>query len=324
MKKIFAVLLLFILFSSPVFADLSFSDANISFGVIKRPKAKTVKFCFKNDSDCPFLGRISSDSKWLKIASPDFALNPGEDSCADFTVDSKDIVPGDYKGQVTFSSMMGAVTQSVPVFVTIVQGKDDPILTIENQSFDFGDVTRGENPLEKIWVENSGSGVVDIELKYPSWMLSEEKVSLRAGQKRPIFIRAMTRELVPDKYTAEMIFKTNTGDKIYPVSINVVPRPEDPILSASPGELDFGIVNKGKRGRKKMTIVNDGKTTADLTIAYPDYVVDTPEEVKELKKDKQILVVIETKSLPKGITKDKIRIVSKYKVFDIPIKINVK
>ncbi len=325
LRKVFFCLFLLCLFLvSPVFAELEFSDANVNFGVITRPKSKVVELGVINVSQSPFLGRISAGQPWVKVLKGDLTLSPGQSAEVKFEIDSANLPPGDYKCTITFSAHMSATSNSLPAFATVIQGKDDPVLKVDSKGFDFGEVERGSNPLEKFGIENLGSGILSVEIKYPDWLLCEDQAELRAGQKRPIYIRAMTRELLPDTYKNEITFKSNGGEYVFPVSIKVIPKSDDPILAYSPAEINMGSVPKGRRARAKFKILNKGKKPFNADLLYPEFVVDGIEELKEVSKDREILLVVDTKNLPLGLTRDIIRVTSEYGILDIPFKVFVK
>lgn len=324
MNKFILNIMIMILLSIPVCAELEFSEANVNFEVITRPKKKVLTVSVTNNFQSPFIGRAISDRPWLKILNADLTMSPKQSQEIKFEVDSSNLPPGDYKCKVTFSSLMTSSKSELPVFAVIIQGKDDPVLKIEGTKLDLGTIERGKNPLEKVFIENAGSGILDVEITYPSWMLCDDKVELRAAQRRPIFFRVMTRELIPETYSDKIVFKSNGGDKEYPVTIKVVPKSDDPIIASSVSELNLGTVKKGRRARGKFKVINKGKGSFNADIVYPDYVVDTVEELREVSKEREILLVVDTKKLPLGLTKDVIRITSEHGILDIPFKVFVK
>ena len=324
MKKLILNILIILLLAIPVSAELEFSEANIHFEVVTRPKKKVTAISVKNNSQSPFIGRAVSDMPWIKVLTTDLTLNPGQSKEVQFEVDSSNLPPGDYKCKVTFSSIMGSSKSEIPVFAVIIQGKDDPVLKVEATKLDFGTIERGTNPLERIYIENVGSGILDIEIKYPSWLLCDDKVELRAAQRKPIFVRVMTRELIPGDYNDKIIFKSNGGEKEFPIAVKVAPKSDDPIIAVSVTEIDLGSVKKGRRARGKFKVINKGKNAFNADLLYPECAVDAIEELREVSKDREILLVVDTKKLPLGLTKDVIRLTSEYGILDIPFKVFVK
>ena len=109
-----------------------------------------------------------------------------------------------------------------------------------------------------------------------------------------------------------------------PISIKVKARPDDPIITVSPKILDLGTVKKGRKARGKFKIGNKGKTPFDCKLIYPEYAHEPLDELKEVTKERSVLLVINTKNLPIGVTKNSVRLTSDYGIVDIPFKVTVK
>lgn len=323
--KRFVILPLFLLLCClPAQAQLETSEPGIDFGNVVRPKTKTVPLTVKNVSSTPFIGSAKFDKDWAKLESRDMALAPGESREIFLIFDTSSLRPGTYTGTLTFRDLMGIAKAQLSVTGKVIEGRNDPVLEISEKSLSFGDVDRGERPFKLVYFENIGSGRLKIELSYPQWMYGVEEFEISHTQVRPVQVVVDTRGMIPDEYRDEIKIKSNGGERSIPVSIKVKPAQDDPILSYSPDLLDFGTVRKGRRGRAKMKIKNIGKGSLRAVIVYPEYVVDGIEEVQDLTKDREVLVVIDTKDLPDGLTKDVIRVTSDHGIADIPFRIYVQ
>lgn len=321
----FILLFCFVLFILPVYANLEVSEKHIDFGVLMRPKTKKISVEVFNKSDSPFLGSINSESKWIKITPTEIALSPNEKTEVVFFVDSTLLDPGDYRADIKYNAILGKSDINSFASCTIIEGKNDPILKLNKESIDFGTVERGENPLDKIVLENIGSGILDMSISFPDWMIADEHVKIISTQKINLYYRALTKHLLPDTYTGELVFKDISGEMTkVPVSIKVKARPNDPVITVEPKILDLGTVKKGRRARGKFKIGNKGKNPFDAKLVYPEYAVDPIDELKDVTKERSILLVIDTKNLPVGVTKDSIRLTSDYGIVDIHFKVTVK
>ena len=326
-KRLFCFLVAFslCLFILPVYADLEVSEKHIVFGVLMRPKTKKLTVEVFNNSDSPFLGNITSSESWLKITPAEIALSPNEKKEISFFVDSASLDPNDYKAEIKYSAVIGKCDIVSIASCTIIEGKNDPILKTNKESIDFGTVERGENPLDKIVLENIGSGILDLAVAFPDWMIADEHVKIMSTQKINLYYRALTKHLLPDKYTGELVFKDVSGEMTkIPVSIKVKARPDDPIITVSPKILDLGTVKKGRRARGKFKVGNKGKNPFTAKLVYPEYVVEPIEELQDITKERTILLVVDTKTLPVGVIKDSVRLTSDYGIVDIPFKVTVK
>ena len=83
-------------------------------------------------------------------------------------------------------------------------------------------------------------------------------------------------------------------------------------------------MKKGRRARGKFKVGNKGKDPFDAKLIYPKYAVDHMDELKDVTKERSILLVIDTKNLPVGVTTDSIRLTSDYGIVDIKFKVTVK
>lgn len=324
-KRILSFLTLILILASiiPAYADLEVSEAHLRFGTLIRPKKKTLSIDFTNKSSSPFLGAVSTDASWMSISKSEIALAPGSKGELEITVDSSSLAPDDYKGTIVFSAYLGGETKKVIASCTVMEGENEPYMKVSETSLDFGEMERGSNPLKNIEIENIGSGILEISLSYPSWIISEESIKVYPQQKLPLYFRIINKDLMPDTYTGEFSLKSNGGSASLPIRMKVIPRQDDPVLSASAKIIDIGRVKQGRRGRGKFKIKNSGKNPCDVSIVYPDYVIEPEDEIKDLTKERQILLIIDTKKLPIGVTKDTIRITSKFGILDIPFKIEV-
>ena len=321
----FVFLFCFVFSILPVYADLEVSEKHLDFGVLMRPKTKKLTIEVFNNSDSPFLGSISCESKWVKITPAEIALSPNEKFEISFFVDSSSLDPGDYRADIKYNAIIGKCDINSLATCTIIEGKNDPILKISSESIDFGTVERGENPLNKIVLENIGSGILDLSVSYPDWMIADDQVKIMSTQRLNFYYRALTKHLLPDTYKGELVFKDVAGEMTkIPISIKVKARPNDPIITVGPKLLDLGTVKKGRRARGKFKVGNKGKDPFDAKLIYPKYAVDPMDELKDVTKERSILLVIDTKNLPVGVTTDSIRLTSDYGIVDIPFKVTVK
>ena len=88
--------------------------------------------------------------------------------------------------------------------------------------------------------------------------------------------------------------------------------------------MDLGTVKKGRRARGKFKVGNNGKNPFTAKLVYPEYVVEPIEELQDVTKERTVLLVVDTKNLPVGVTKDSVRLTSDYGIVDIPFKVTVK
>jgi hypothetical protein len=317
------MVMLVILITGKVWADLELSESVLDFGVITRPKTKSFPLLVANRSGSPFLGSVEIEYPWLTANVRDLSLAAGKSKELTFTVDSSSLDPGDHEMHVFFKDLMGNAKAQLAIKCIVVEGKDDPILKVREQSLDYKEVVRGSQPYETFWVENVGSGVLRGTVHYPEWLQGETALELHFTQVRPVYVRAYTNELSAGDYTGEIRIESNGGDRGIAVKIKVRPKEDDPILGFKPKEVDFGTVVKGKKGRIKVKVLNTGKGHLSGTVTYPEW-IEGDEEFKEIEKDKEFLIVADTGKLPLGLTKDFIKLTTKLGMKDIPVKIYVK
>lgn len=324
MKNIIFSLILILVMSVPCFAELNFSEANVSFGIVTRPNKKTITVHVTNDSNTPFMGSISTDMQSITLSESSIVLLPQESKLIKITFDSSETDPGDHNGKISINSTLGSVSESLPIFVTVIQGKDDPVLSVDQDKIELGEVERGKFPVARLFISNIGSGTLKIKITAPQWLYTEEEVVIAAGQKRPLFMQLASRGMLPEQYKENLILKSDKDETKIPVTVKILPAADDPILTYTPTVLNFGTVRKGRKARAKLTINNIGKTAANVEMKYPQFISDGIEDLKELTKKRDLLIVAETKNLPKGVTRDKIKAVSKFGILEIPIIITVK
>lgn len=305
-------------------ADIVVSEKVLNFGVLTRKMTKSLTVAVKNTSTSPFLGGVSIEKKWISASVKDLSLASEMESEITLTVDPSELIPGDYEAPVFFNDLMGSERAKVNVKFTVIEGKDEPILKIREDMVDFNEVERTVQPLGSFFLENIGSGILKGEVEFPDWIHGDTRFELHFTQNRPLYIRAYTSDFSPGEYTAEIKVTTNGGNKNLPVAIRIKPKADDPILAVEPKSVDFGTVNKGKKGRIKIKVVNKGKGRLSGTIAYPEW-IEAEEEFKEVEKNREFLMVADTSRLPMGATKDVVKFTTTNSgMFDLPVKIFVK
>ncbi len=218
---------------------------------------------------------------------------------------------------------MGASKAELIVKCVVVVGKDDPVLSITEKAIDFKEVEKGSRQSSSLFIENVGSGILKMKFIYPEWIRGEEELQIHYTQKRPVFVWAFTDDFIPGEYTDEIRVESNGGNETVPVKIKVKPRPDDPILSCDPGEIDFGTVKKGKKGRKKLSVKNIGKGRLTGALNYPDW-IEGEEEFKEVEKTQSFLLVADSNKLPYGLTRDVVKLTSDAGILDVPVRIYVE
>jgi hypothetical protein len=304
-------------------ADLEISETVLDFSVITRPKSKSLTISVVNKTSSPYLGSIAIEKSWVTSSTRDLSLSTGKKQDITFTVDASTLEPGDYETHIYFRDLMGSTKAEIMVKCIVVVGGNDPILKVSHEKIDFKEVQRGEQPLTEFTLENSGSGFLKGTVQYPEWLRGDETIDLHFTQKKLCYMRANTFDFAPGSYAGDIKIETNGGNRTIPVSIKIIAKDDDPILSFEPMTVDFGTVKKGKKGRIKVKVVNKGKGRLSGTLTYPDW-IEADEEFKEIEKNKEILLVADGGKLPLGLTKDVIKITTKTNgLLDIPVKIFV-
>lgn len=306
-----------------IMAEIQLSQAALDFGVLMRPKTKTLVMTVVNATDSPFLGSIEIQKSWVVASVKDISLATRKKVDVSFTVDSGSLMPGDYDTRVYFKDLLGNPKADFLVKMVVVEGKDDPVLKVREDTVNFKEQERGTQPLEQFTVENVGSGILRGKVQYPDWIKGQDTFEVHFTQIRPVYMRAYTNDLAPGDYTGEIKIETNGGNNTLKTFIKVNPRPTDPIISFSPNIVDFGTVKKGKKGRIKLKIINKGKGRLTGTVTYPDW-IEGEEEFKEVEKDREFLIVADSAKLQAGLTKDVIKLTSDAGMVDIPVKIFIQ
>lgn len=324
-KTALILALLLIAFSAvPAHADLETSEAHLRFGTMTRPKKKTLSLDVFNRSSTPVLASVSADGDWIKPSKTEIELKPGQRDEIEFTVDSSNLAPDDYRCTITINAYFGSGDKKVIASCTVLEASNEAYLKVGVKELDLKEIERGQTPMDFFMIENAGSAILEMEISFPSWIVTESKLKLYPQQQVKLYYRALTSDMLPDRYTGDIIIRSNGGNATIPVSMTVKRCPDDPVIVTSPKMLDLGTVKKGRRARGKFKISNSGKKPYDATLTYPDYAIETVDEVKEVTKEKSILLVLNTKKLPLGVTKDTIRLTSKYGIADIPFRVNVR
>lgn len=304
-------------------AQIDVSKPALDFGALTRPNTKSLSVSVTNTSSSPFLGTVDVQGDWLTVTPKDLSLGSGASAKIQFNVDTRNLEPADYEARVYIKDLMGGSKAELTLKCVVVVGKDDPVLKLEPRTIDYKEVEKGSRQMGYVVAENIGSGLLTMKIKYPEWIRGEEEMKLHYTQKRPLYGVAYAYDLLPGEYTDEIKIESNGGNQAIAVHIVVKPKPDDPVLSFEPAELDFGTVKKGKKGRKHLKILNKGKGKVTGTITYPEW-IEGEEEFKEVEKTQSFLLVASPGKLPYGITRAVVKIKSDYGLLDVPVKIFVE
>ncbi len=248
----------------------------------------------------------TSNVEWLTI-EPESAETDWEITPIVVFVYRGGLTPGEYNGEITFTSNGGIL----PIPVTMIA--EGPLLKIDPELLDFGTEIQ-ELPLI---ISNEGTDVVDWEItQMVSWALPSVMSGSTEDVPDTIKVDVNRMGLPVGQYVGTIEFSSNGGIKTVDLSMEV-----PYALSVAPEVLDFGSTHSAL----SFSIINDGEQTLNWVVNHtiPWVTSVSPDEGNLSNGSSEVTVGINRLNLPAGHYEQAITITSEPGSQDVTLKMDV-
>ncbi|MDP8208452.1 MAG: hypothetical protein P9L92_17440 [Candidatus Electryonea clarkiae] len=146
---------------------------------------------------------------------------------------------------------------------------EDPVLSISDSTFDFGEIQEGM----VLNITNPGGGTLEWDIiTNDDWIECRPNAGVTSEETDEVNVSVDRTGLYPADYTSEITFNSDAGDSIN-VSVSMTVPMYDPVLSVSDTSLDFG----EEQERMTFRIANSGAGTLAWNITTDvDWLECTP------------------------------------------------
>ena len=199
---------------------------------------------------------IINNASWLEVY-PLSGSSTGEHDTITVDIDTTGLEVGYYAAYILFNSSGGY--GYFWVFVTVI-GEDNPVLSYDPTSHDFGEMYEGQADITTFEIWNGGTGTLYYELtNEASWLEVYPLSGDSTGEHDVILVVVDTTGLSPGDYEYYIPILSNGGDGVFQVCVTVIEL--DPILSYDPTSYDFGEMEEGQTDSTSFEIWNAGNGT---------------------------------------------------------------
>lgn len=177
-----------------------------------------------------------------------------------------------------------------------------PVLSYDPKNYNFGDMPEDQTAITTFDIWNSGFNNLEYSLKENcDWVAVSPTEGNSTGEHDTITITVNTKDLVEDLYTCDILIKTNNGEEIFTVELNVNESTVTPILDFNPLSYDFNFRPEGVTDSTSFEIWNDGPGTLHYSLSEScDWVEISPTDGQSSGEHDTINVNINTTGLPDG------------------------
>jgi hypothetical protein len=280
-------------------AKLGVSTRTIDLGVLKSDDTALGNFDITNEGE----GSIAATLK----SSPNIRLSADEVTVGDYGsetvvvyVDASKLTPKTYQESIDIQSKFGNETVTVDFEVL-----PKPVLNVDVELLDFGQVIKGEKRAEKIRVSNRVKGSIKgtVSTTNKSILLSKSTFDSTSEE---ITVSISTKILDPGPIDGKIKIISNGGNATIDVTAEIINS-----LTIDKSEFDFGEINYDDQKVEPLpfTIKNQTDQSITLKISSSDSWISIGSEIKILAN--------ETKELKVTIKLDKMETVNKSYLGDI-------
>lgn len=187
-------------------------------------RASLLRLYLRNVSQSPLTLSVTTDARWITLASAATELAPGKETRFDLTLDRSALSPGENAAAIAV-----AVSESsaAPLLVPVTAMGADPAggdatptpnLQVTPAALNFGERSRTMSLL----VRNRGAGVLEYAATSDQpWLTLSNPVGSSEGQYRTVGVRADRTGLAPGDYAGSVTVAGGGTSVVVPVTMNV-------------------------------------------------------------------------------------------------------
>jgi hypothetical protein len=258
--------------------EINVNPQDLDFGTVGTGQDKTLTFEIKNTGFGPLeVTSIESTNDVFSVDSPDgFVLNPSDSKTISVTFNPTGIQT--YDGQIIVSSN----DPNNPVITVTVTGEGSlfkPIINVDPQSLDFGDVVLNNAETLQIIVSNNGNTtlqVTNITSNIDDFSVDITSFDIEANESKTVNVTftPQTEQL----YNAELTIASNDPDNptvIVTLTGNGVFY--SPVIVVNPTEIIFDTTLVNQSSAMALNIINEGDAVlvvSDIVSSEAVFTVD--------------------------------------------------
>ncbi len=242
---------------------LKVTPLEIDFGVVDRGTYSESECFIDNIGEGTLRGEITSDATWCVI---EYLKWEGNHKKLIITADTTMLdFNRNYKANIFFESNGG----TAKVVVKIRTKQEGPKLRVYPTELIYTDVTWGDQITGTFAIDNAGILTLEGVLE-PSedWVHISTQNFTIIDEPQNVIVTIDTTELPENETTtAEILVKSNGGNRIVNISIQIKPRP--PMLKVDPPTLFFNQCNPDEYYEETLTVSNigNGILTGDIQVS---------------------------------------------------------
>jgi outer membrane protein assembly factor BamB len=276
---------------------LQVTPLEIDFGVVDRGTYSESECYIDNIGEGTLRGEITSDATWCVI---EYLKWEGNHKKLIITADTTMLdFNRNYKANIFFESNGG----TAKVVVTIRTKQEGPKLRVYPTELIYTDVTWGDQITGTFAIDNAGILTLEGVLE-PSedWVHISTQNFTIVDEPQNVIVTIDTTELPENETTtAEILVKSNGGNRIVNISVQIKPRP--PMLKVDPPTLFFNQCNPDEYYEETLTVSNigNGILTGDIKVSSDAPWLKIGQSDFDIQSAPlKIRVRIDTAGMPKG------------------------
>ncbi|MDI6861089.1 MAG: PQQ-binding-like beta-propeller repeat protein [Caldisericia bacterium] len=199
---------------------LSVTPKLIDYGNINKGDKKVIQIQIKNLGGGKLFGTLSTDVNWIQFETINFE---GNDIKVNVTLNAENLIVGQrYKGLIYVESNGGKET--IEIYINVVE--PNPILFVDTNTLNFGEVKKGDSPSKIFVISNKGGGTLSgtISTLDDFIILSTKTFS---GNEVRVTVTLKTDNLIEDKlYVGKIEINTQWGKATIEVYVKILKREE--------------------------------------------------------------------------------------------------
>jgi hypothetical protein len=214
---------------------LCFSPGSFDFGTLNVGDSDSTSFDIWNCGSGILEYTVSESCDWLSV-NPSDGSSTGELDKIEVFVETDDLVEGDYFCNLLIESVNGSGIFSTTLDVVEIV-TDEPILSVEPNVLDFGEIIAGSIRTDSFDIVNDGTGTLEYELNADVDWLGTNLVSGNCSDETDVVtIYVNTSGLSPGFFVGNISIISNGGVAKIEVRVNIVEIIETEIKLLSPKE----------------------------------------------------------------------------------------
>lgn len=195
---------------------LSVTPKILDYGNINRGDKKTIQIQIKNLGGGILFGTLSTDVNWIQFENINFE---GNDVKVNVILNAENLIVSQrYKGLIYVESNGGKET--IEIYINVIE--PNPILYVDTNTLNFGEVKKGDSPSKIFVISNKGGGTLSGTISTSDdFIILSTKVF--SGNETRVTVTLKTDNLIEDRlYTGKIEVNTQWGKAVIEVYVKIL------------------------------------------------------------------------------------------------------